>query len=419
MAWSIPKWGDIRNLLTGKKRSSSLTRPAPWLLLESSSGVAVSESKALGIASFYRAVSLIGNILASMPAHVIELQADGSNAKRPYHPIQKLVNIEPHPFYTKGDFMMAMIVQLMLRQNFVAHIRRNSLTGRPINIKIIPWAKVFDIEYDDEDDRMHYIIEGVGSVPSRDIIHIKGLSVDGIKGEDMLVRQRDTLGADLASRDQVHKMYRNGTRLSGYVTTDQQLTQAQQESFARHWEMNYGGSENAGATPFLGGGMKYHPLSITPQEAQTLETRKYNVYEIARITGVPPQFLFATDASDIGKLEDLSGMLMRFSISPLVERIEQELNRKLFTPREMGRVMIQYDMEYYLRADAESRAKLYETLFKVQSISPNEIRQREGMNPRIGGDQYGLPFASNVAGSAQGSNAEDSETEQTPAENGV
>jgi len=414
MAFKLP---SLRELFTGKKRSASLTKPAPWMLLESSSGTAVTENSALSISSFYRAISLVGNVLASMPAHIVDIQADGAQKKRPYHPIASLINLEPHPFYTKGDFMMALVTQLMMRQNFVAHIRREGLTGRPINLKIINWSDVYDLVIDNETDSISYKIQGVGLIPGRDILHIKGVSREGILGEDAINRHRDTFGGDLASKQQVHKMYRNGTRLSGFVSTDRDMTLAQQEAYAKSFEQLYGGVENSGATPFFGGGMKYHPISITPAEAQTLETRKYNVYEISRITGVPPQFLFAMDDSDINKLEDLSGLLMRFTIAPLVERIEQEFNRKLFTPREKGRTVVQYDMEYYLRADAESRAKLYETLFKVQAMNPNEIRQREGMNPRVGGDEFGLPFASNVAGSAQGDSEED-DTEETQEANG-
>jgi len=414
----------LKGLLGGdaeKRNSSSLSKPPPWLMINSGSGVTVSENTTLSVAAFYRAVSLVGNIIGSMPASIVEVKKDGSLLPRPYHPLSSLINLQPHPYYTKADFMMAMIVQLMLRQNFVAHIRRDRYTGRPLNLRIIEWREVYDIVEDEEEEQLYYKIEGKGMIPGRDILHVKGVTREGISGEDTLLRHRDTLGSDLAAREQVNKMYRNGTRLSGYVSSDQHISESAMEQYSRWWDMNYSGPENTGATPFLGGGLKYHPIEISPADAQTLETRQFNIYDISRVTGVPPEFLFAMGTNNVLRLEDLSGLLMRFTISPLVERIEQEFNRKLFSPREFGRVVVQMDMEYYLRADAASRAKLYETLFKIQSMSPNEIRRKEGMNPRKGGNEYGLPFASNVSGadqkqqSSEGENTGDQANQTQPA----
>lgn len=314
--------------------------------------------------------------------------------------------------------MMALAVQLTLRQNFLAHIQRDPMTGRPQRLKIIEWQRLYDVVEDKEGDGLLYMFDSGQNIPSRDMLHIKGVTRNGLTGEDTLLRQRDTIGGDLASKNQANKIYRNGTKLSGYVSTDQTLSPSQIEQYSKYWQMNYAGSDNAGATPFLGGGMRYHPISLTPQEAELLETRKYNVFEIARLTGVPPRFLFAMGTNEVVRLEEMSGLLMRFTIAPLVERVEQEMNRKLFNRREKGRVRVNFDMEYYLRADAEGRAKLYETLFKIQSINPNEIRMREGMNPREGGDEFGLPFASNISEKAQEPGERDDDTEPQQGANG-
>jgi HK97 family phage portal protein len=412
-------WAAVKQFFTPKKRASSnLTKPQPWLLLDSESGMPVSENSALSIASLLRAMSLVGNILGSMPVAIQETRPDGSLKKRPYHPLLTLLDLEPHPHYSKGDFMMALATQLTLRQNFVAHIQRDRMTGRPNRLKIIEWSRVYDIVEDRETGELVYLTEDGQNLPGRDVLHIKGVTRSGLVGEDTLLRQRDTIGGDLASKNQANKIYRNGTKLSGYVSTDQALSATQIEEYAKYWQMNYAGSDNAGATPFLGGGMRYHPISLTPQEAELLETRRYNVYEIARMTGVPPRFLFAMGTNEVVRLEEMSGLLMRFTIAPLVERVEQEMNRKLFNTREKGRVRVNFDMDYYLRADAEGRAKLYETLFKIQSINPNEIREREGMNPREGGDEYGLPFASNISEDSQGAGEQGGDNEQKPVANG-
>jgi HK97 family phage portal protein len=174
--------------------------------------------------------------------------------------------------------------------------------------------------------------------------------------------------------------------MSGILQTDQVLKDDAYKRLKEGFETRYAGIDKAHKTAVLEQGLKYQRIGIEPEAAQFLESRRFSIEEIARWFRIPPHMIGDLSKSSFSNIEQQSIDFVTHSLRPHLVRWEQELNKKLFTTEDRKKYFISFNIEGLLRGDAQARAGLYQVLFNTSSITPNEIRSKENMNPIDGGD---------------------------------
>ena len=226
-----------------------------------------------------------------------------------------------------------------------------------------------------------------GFYMSDDVIHISGTSMDGVQGLNVIKTMADAFGLGLASREYAATYHKKGTMIAGWVEFPEKMKPEQYRRLKNSFRMEYSGAENAGSTPVLEGGGKYHNVTASLGDSQSIETMRFNIADISRATGVPMHMLSELDRSTNNNIEQQSLELGIYTIRPWVKRFEQEYNRKIFKTAEVGFLKTRMNMESLLRADSASRAELYKSLFSISAITVNEIRKQENL-PAVPGGEY-------------------------------
>lgn len=356
---------------------------SPFGLFPVQSGANVNEDTAISWTAIWRGLQLVGSAIGSMPFTIQEVDNNGDVKTRRDHPLWAMINLEPHPYYSTFDFLSGVVFQAMLRGNAVIVINRIGRAGgsnRPGSLRLVEWDDVSNIQ--ERDGVIYYDIKGYRtSIPHYDVIHIKGLTKDGISGLDTLKWNRESFGLALSSEKSVAAYYGNGTHSDGFLSTDQLMKPEQHELVTKAWR----DKNRNGETPLLTGGVKWNPMSVAPKDLQLLESRQFNVYEAARLLGISPHLLFAMDRANFSNVETLSLEFSKYTLAFWVERIEQEFNRKVFRETEKGRVRVNLNMDAFLRGDTEARALYLQNLLDRGVLSIDEARKIEGFNTLLDG----------------------------------
>lgn len=347
----------------------------------SKSGVIVTRDLILSLPAFWRAVQILGGVIASMPVDVYRVDDDESAMKQRLHPVSRLIGKEPSELYTKFDFLQTLVVHLITCGNFYALIERNPQSGRPVSLTILDPDNVAPTLNDR--GQLRYMVKARerGYAPDR-IFHVSNLSWAGYVGYNMPALHRDNYGVALANRDYGNQFYSNGAHLSGLLTTDKALSNEARTKISTSWKLAFSGATNAGKTALLDEGMRYERLGLTPGEAQFGETKKLTIADIARITGVPQFLLEDLDRATFNNIEHLSQQFVTYTIMPLCQNIQEEMSRKLLSEEEKDAgYEIRFDLNYLLRADIRSRGAYIDSVMKWGIFNRDEVRQMEGKNP--------------------------------------
>ena len=226
-------------------------------------------------------------------------------------------------------------------------------------------------------------------IKPQDILHIPGLGFDGIIGYSPIALEKNAIGLGIASEEYGSKFFSNGARPSGILTHPN--TVKNPKAVRESWNSAYGGSSNSNRVAILEEGMTFTPLSIPNNEAQFLETRKFQVDEICRIFRVPPHLVGNLEHATFSNIEHQSIDFAVHTIRPWLVRIEQAMNRALFTDQEKGRFYVQFNIDGLMRGDYKSRMEGYAIARQNGWMSANDIRALENQNPipkEEGGDAY-------------------------------
>lgn len=354
-------------------------QPMPHVIYPVESGAVVNEDTAVSWSAIWRGLQLVGSAVGSMPFTIQEEDENGNVKVLKNHPLFRMINMEPHPYYSTFDFLQSVVFQLLLRGNAVIVITQPRELGsnRPRSLRLIEWDDVVDVREMIEEGVIYYTIKGYDFPLSHDrVIHIKGLSKNGICGIDALKWNRESFGLALSTKQSAAAYYRNGTHSDGFLSSDQQLKPETINQIRDGWRDR----NRAGETPVLTGGMKWNSMTVQPKDLQLLEARQFNVYEAARILGISPHLLFAMDRANFSNVETLSLEFAKYTLRFIVEKIEQEFNRKIFRLSEQGRIKVNLNMDAFLRGDTEARTRYLEGLIDRGVLSIDEARKIEGFN---------------------------------------
>ena len=370
--------------------STSLANPASWMFdgAASKTGIAITEDSAMRLSAVFGAVRVISETIAALPWSVNQ-DVDGTTRPATAHPINKLIHA-PNGMMTDFSFKEVCQAHLCLHGNAFIAIRRNE-AGQPVKLIPVHPNRVEVKVYKDE--KFYSVDQGSETFDDSEMIHILGLSFDGIIGKSVIEAARESIGLGLAADQFGGSFFGNGANVSAILTHPGLLSDEAYKRLMASWQRRFAGLDNSHKTAILEEGMNLEKVSISPQESQFLETRKFGVEDIARFFRIPLAYLGSLENSSTrANIEEQGIQFQRNTILPWVKRWESEFNRKLFT--EDSEYYIRVNMDGLLRGDISSRYSSYATARQWGWLSVNDVRRLENMTPieGDGGDSYLQPL---------------------------
>lgn len=374
-----------------------------FFLGASSSGKYVTERSAMQMTAVCCCVRILSEAVASLPLQFYRYTDDGGKEKAVEHPLYFLLHDEPNPEMTSFIFRETLMTHLLLYGNAYSQIIRN---GKGEVVALYPLMPDWMTVDRDDHGRLYYeyTVYDSDDVAGRkgtdktgktvrlkpyDVLHIPGLGFDGLVGYSPIAMAKNAIGLAIATEEYGSKFFANGAAPSGVL--EHPGTIKDPSRVRESWQNTFGGSGNANKVAVLEEGMKYTPISISPEQAQFLETRKFQIDEIARIFRVPPHMIGDLEKSSFNNIEQQSLEFVKYTLDPWVSRWEQAMVRALLTPEEKRKYFFKFNVDGLLRGDYQSRMNGYATARQNGWMSANDIRELENLD-RIpaeqGGDLY-------------------------------
>ena len=355
-----------------------------FLMGGSSSGKRVTERTAMQMTAVYSCVRILSETLASLPLHIYEVTETNSK-KAISHPLYTLLHDEPNTEMTSFIFRETLMTHLLLWGNAYAQIIRNG-KGEVLGLyPLMPDRMKVDrdergqlyYEYLVSDSDANTKERGVVRLDPSDILHIPGLGFDGLVGYSPIAMAKNAIGMAIATEEYGAAFFANGATPSGILEHPGVVKNP--EAMRESWSKGFSGS-NSHKVAILEEGMKYTPISIAPNEAQFLETRKFQLNEIARIFRVPPHMVGDLEKSSFSNIEQQSLEFVKYTLDPWVTRFEQAMTRRLLTADEKKKFYIKFNVDGLLRGDYQSRMNGYATARQNGWMSANDIRTLENLD---------------------------------------
>lgn len=363
----------------------------------STAGKAVNERSAMQMTAVYACVRILSEAIAGLPLHLYKYGCDGSKEKAVEHPLYFLLHDEPNKEMTSFVFRETLMTHLLLWGNAYAQVIRN---GKGEVIALYPlMPNRMEVNRTDKGQLYYQYTTSSDDAPTvegstavlmpEDVLHIPGLGFDGLVGYSPIAMAKNAIGLAIATEEYGAKFFANGAAPSGVLEHPGTIKDPQRVRDA--WMSQFSGSRNAGKVAVLEEGMKYTPISISPEQAQFLETRKFQINEIARIFRVPPHMVGDLEKSSFSNIEQQSLEFVKYTLDPWVIRWEQSLQRTLLSSEEKKRYYFKFNLEGLLRGDYASRMTGYATARQNGWMSANDIRELENLDripTELGGDLY-------------------------------
>lgn len=350
----------------------------------SSSGRRVTERTAMQMTAVYSCVRILSETLASLPLHIYE-SSETNSRKATKHPLYKLLHDEPNPEMTSFIFRETLMTHLLLWGNAYAQIIRNGKGEVLALYPLMPDRMRVDrdeygqlyYEYMLSDSDANAKESGAVRLSTQDILHIPGLGFDGLVGYSPIAMAKNAIGMAIATEEYGAAFFANGATPSGILTHPGVIKNP--EAMRESWSKGFGG-RNSHKVAILEEGMNYTPISIAPNEAQFLETRKFQLNEIARIFRVPPHMVGDLEKSSFSNIEQQSLEFVKYTLDPWVSRFEQAMTRRLLTDDEKKKYYIKFNVDGLMRGDYQSRMNGYATARQNGWMSANDIRALENLD---------------------------------------
>ena len=356
---------------------------------QSASGKVVNPRSAVQVSTVYACVRVIAETIASLPLSIYRT-TDNGKEKADDHPLQRLLHDEPNHEMTSFIWRETMATHLLLWGNSYCQIIRNGRNKIVGLYPLLPDRMDVDRDKDGVLTYTYQTTEGVQvKLTPPDVLHIPGLGFDGIMGYSPIALEKNAIGLGIAAEEYGSRFFQNGARPSGVLTHPN--TVKDPKRLRDNWNAAYGGSSNGSKVAILEESMTFTPISMPNNEAQFLETRKFQVDEICRIFRVPPHLIGNLEHATFSNIEHQSIDFAVHTIRPWLVRMEQAMNRALLTDSEKGKYYVQFNIDGLMRGDYKSRMEGYAIGRQNGWLSANDIRALENMNPisdEEGGNAY-------------------------------
>ena len=366
------------------------------------SGESVTKDQALRVAAVWSCVRVLSETIASLPISQFEKDVSGNKTVKKDSPLNFLVGEQPSPLFNSFMFFERMLVDLSMEGNFFAYIERDN-GGFPIGLHPIECSDVDiytaprggGIYYNIKDNNSNNMYLHTGRVKGMNMLHVKGLSFDGIEGKAPIEVAAETLGIAIALDKHAGSFFKNGANVAGILKHPGTLKAETAKRLRESWSSNYAGTTNTGKTAILEEGMEFQARSIPNNQAQFIESREYQISDICRIFRVPNHLVNDLSNATYSNIEAQQIDFVVHTITPWIKRIESELNAKLIPFKKRGVEYFKFNLNAILRGDSKSRADYYRTLVNIGVMSPDEVRSLEDLNS-IGGASESYYMQSNM-----------------------
>ena len=368
-----------------------------FFLGNTTSGKRVNERSAMQMTAVYACVRILSEAIAGLPLHLYRYTDNGGKEKAIDNSLYFLLHDEPNTEMTSFAFRETLMTHLLLWGNAYAQIIRNGrgeilalypLMPDRMNVDRDDKGQIY-YEYRTSSDDAPINKQATVKLKPYDVLHISGLGFDGLVGYSPIAMAKNAIGLAIAAEEYGSKFYANGAAPSGVLEHPGILKDP--SKVRESWTQTFGGSANSHKVAVLEEGMKYTPISINPSDAQFLETRKFQINEIARIFRIPPHMVGDLEKSSFSNIEQQSLEFVKYTLDPWVSRWEQSLMRSLFTPEEKKKYFVKFNVDGLLRGDYQSRMNGYAVGIQNGFMSPNDIRGLENMDlipEKLGGNKY-------------------------------
>jgi HK97 family phage portal protein len=365
------------------------------------SGAPVTEFTAMRTSAVFACVRLIAGAMASTPIPVYQRAGDVSTVV-PNHPFTELFNEQPTPRFSASTFWEFVTAQMLLRGDGIAYIVRKNPYSPDI-VGVVPIARQ-NVEIQRINDRLLYRISEYSDMGTQkyfvadqdDVLHFPGFGFNGLSSYSVIGwAARQAIGVSLAADQFAAQFFGSGAHMQYAVKSPKTMSPKQQHDFREAWIEHYCGTGYTGKPLILTEGLDVQELSMNAVDSQLLESRKWQVIDIARAFGVPPFMVGETDKQTSWGtgIESMSRGFVQYTLQPHITRFEQELNRKLFPLR--NKYFMRFDTDASLRGDTAARTAFYQAaLGGTQApawMTPNEVRQQENLPPIDGGGTLFVP----------------------------
>lgn len=357
----------------------------PRRALAFSAGVVVNQDTAMQISAMHRGVIYISTQVAKLPW---QIKDSGNNLLDGQ--LTSLLDLAPNSEMNSMFFRMLMIQNAIIYGNSYAEIERD-LAGRPIAIWPLPTSAV-EVMRTPKGQLVYKVTSASTSgedvyLKPEDVFHVRNFHTkDGILGQGIVSYAATSLGISLAADQMAGNLFANGGLPSGVLEVPGTLSD---EAFARikvSWDENHKGRKSGGVA-ILEEGAKYNGVAMSPDVMQFLESRKFGVIEVARFLGLPPTKLFDTEASTFNNQENSNLEVATDTLDSWCRNLEMEADIKILKYRYNGR-RSELDLYQVFRGDMEARANYFSKMMQTASLTPNEIRRKEGLPAYADGDRY-------------------------------
>lgn len=368
-----------------------------YLFGRTTSGKNVNEMTALQTTAVYACVRILAEAIASLPIHVYK-HTDEGKEQDVNHQLYYLLHDEPNPDMTSFVFRETLMSHLLIWGNAYAQIIRDGrgqvlalypLLPDRVSVKRDDKGELYYVYQRSEEDNPNFKDKGNIILKKSEVLHVPGLGFDGLIGYSPIAMAKNAVGMTLATEECGASFFANGANPGGVLEHPGILKDP--SKVRESWNQVYQGTNNSHKVAVLEEGMSYKTIGIPPNEAQFLETRKFQINEIARLYRIPPHMVGDLEKSSFSNIEQQSLEFVKYTLDPWVVRFEQAFQKALLLPDEKKTYFIKFNVDGLLRGDYQSRMNGYAIGRQNGWLSTNDIRRLEDMNPlskEEGGDLY-------------------------------
>lgn len=375
--------------------------PTSWDLLKtgadygSDAGVGVTTYLAENLSVVTACVTAISETAGMLPGHLYRKLPDGGRAEDPEHPVARLFSGDPNDRQTATEFVEMLTAHCLLRGNAYAEIVRNQ-RGEPVALKPFHPDHVSLVRVTST-GRYAFDVSlptgGTRRLLPEEMFHLKDRTDDGIVGKSRLARARETFGSAIATERYAASTFRNSASMSGVLMYPGQLGEASAKRLRTDFDQKFKGPDRAGTVAILEEGMKWLQVSVSPDDAQMLESRKFSTMALARIFRVPPPVIGEFEGGNYSSVSEIGRWFYSHCMMPWLNKWERLIEHSLLSAVGRRNYEFEFDCDLLLRGDMLTRFQAYRIARETGIYNANELRKFEKQNPRTdaGGDKYFEP----------------------------
>ena len=343
-------------------------------------------TQSMRLSAVYAATNMISNSCALLPIKIVRYNGDRKEEIK--HSLYDVLNLHPDSKHNHFNWMKLLIESVILRGNGYAYIVRDEKLN-VVSLELLNPDYVTPMLQ--PDGSVKYLVVGFDhAVDAMNMIHLYQHIDETFNGISTIKFASMAIGASYDAEEHSDQFFKSGAGLMGVLKASAPLTDAQKKQIAESWEKSISHTRGGGVA-IIPQGLDFQSISVSPEDSQLLETRQYNIVEICRFFNISPVKLFDLSHVSYSTLEQTSLSYLQDTILPFTQLMEDEFNRKLFKPSQVGNIGVDFDFSVLIQTDKKSESEYYRTLITNGVISINEARNKLGLTP-IEGDEYDAHF---------------------------